>query len=530
MAKNFQLISSNGDRYPLRGVTIIGRHSQAQIQLKDSKVSRRHAQFYVRGDQVWIRDEDSGSGTLVNGSKISVETALQLNDYIQIGDHTFQLTATGGSNQTMAIGVGALLAFVFLIFVLSSGGSETASDPIAQGPDLDENIPSAQSFLDTNGYLAGFTGNDQYGAVLLHESGERLFAATTSGNSPYDIESVIGAAWVSPDGESIIVELGPDGLPARAIFGDTLVLFENYGASSVDLAIVLPDGTIDIARDVHVDPEMLRDVRSFASDSRAPGQASLLQNLSVARTLRHAATATSIASCAIALGTTIPTGGLALLLAVPACGGLALEIAADLSDNAELSQFAEDWGMASCVGGIQLPAISVSTGVGCLSTFINQIADEEEASGVLQTRLDSSIAEASNLLEGTFASLISLGQGDFQANLRWSTQDDLDLHVIDPNGNEIYFAQPISSSGGALDIDANPGCQNPTLSPVENIYWPSGESPTGTYTVSVVYFAVCESQGSVPFDINLSIDGQVFHFSGQVDQVSESYFVGEFSR
>lgn len=83
------------------------------------------------------------------------------------------------------------------------------------------------------------------------------------------------------------------------------------------------------------------------------------------------------------------------------------------------------------------------------------------------------------------------GGGDIQATLTWNSTADLDLHVIDPNGEEIYYSQPTSESGGALDIDANAGCETVMPHPTENVYWPGGSAPPGTYYVWVETYASC---------------------------------------
>ena len=76
--------------------------------------------------------------------------------------------------------------------------------------------------------------------------------------------------------------------------------------------------------------------------------------------------------------------------------------------------------------------------------------------------------------------------GDVQILLEWETSDDLDLHVIDPAGEEIYYSHRHSASGGELDIDANVGTI--MRHPKENVYWPSGGAPSGRYEVRVVLF------------------------------------------
>lgn len=76
---------------------------------------------------------------------------------------------------------------------------------------------------------------------------------------------------------------------------------------------------------------------------------------------------------------------------------------------------------------------------------------------------------------------LSDSEGVIQIGLSWNSSADIDLHVVDPFGEEIYFGNPNSSSGGYLDRDDTDG-----IGP-ENIYW-SSNIPDGVYTVSLVYF------------------------------------------
>lgn len=67
----------------------------------------------------------------------------------------------------------------------------------------------------------------------------------------------------------------------------------------------------------------------------------------------------------------------------------------------------------------------------------------------------------------------------------FNLSDDLDLHVITPGGNEIFYQNP-SADAGMLDNDDIP----PSFgSWVENIFFPvDGSAPNGTYTYFVVNF------------------------------------------
>jgi hypothetical protein len=110
-----------------------------------------------------------------------------------------------------------------------------------------------------------------------------------------------------------------------------------------------------------------------------------------------------------------------------------------------------------------------------------------------------------------------VGTGDVRVTLAWGSADDLDLHVIEPSTEEIYYGNLTSSTGGVLDVDSNPACNNPQTNPVENIFWATGTAPTGTYTVLVDYYRKCTTETSVPFSVNILVDGTESFFDGVLD-------------
>jgi hypothetical protein len=81
--------------------------------------------------------------------------------------------------------------------------------------------------------------------------------------------------------------------------------------------------------------------------------------------------------------------------------------------------------------------------------------------------------------------------GDVQVSVSWDAPTDVDLHVVDPFGEEIYYGNSASSSGGQLDVDSNPACSIDGRQ-IENIRWGS-RAPGGTYTVRVDYWAGCNA-------------------------------------
>ena len=62
----------------------IGRSSQADLRLKDGKVSRIHAIVERVGDHFIIVDQESANGTMVNGDSVR-KTVLKEGDYIRLG-------------------------------------------------------------------------------------------------------------------------------------------------------------------------------------------------------------------------------------------------------------------------------------------------------------------------------------------------------------------------------------------------------------------------------------------------------------
>ena len=108
--------------------------------------------------------------------------------------------------------------------------------------------------------------------------------------------------------------------------------------------------------------------------------------------------------------------------------------------------------------------------------------------------------------------VIEVGAGDVQVSLSWDTDSDVDLHVLDPNGDEVYWAQRRVSSGGELDLDSNAGCAIDGIRN-ENITWPERNAPRGTYTVRVDYWSSC-SVPATNYVVRTSYGGQAGLFSG----------------
>ena len=80
--------ASVGEMYKITAEsTVIGRGQQADIQVIDEGISRRHAEIKHNGEEIVIRDLGSTNGTYCNGDKIG-EHVLTDGDKIQVGSTT----------------------------------------------------------------------------------------------------------------------------------------------------------------------------------------------------------------------------------------------------------------------------------------------------------------------------------------------------------------------------------------------------------------------------------------------------------
>lgn len=121
-------------------------------------------------------------------------------------------------------------------------------------------------------------------------------------------------------------------------------------------------------------------------------------------------------------------------------------------------------------------------------------------------------------------------EGDITATLIWNSKHDLDLHCIDPNGQEIYYPRRKrrSRSGGELDVDMNAGGRH-SLEPVENICWKK-IPPNGHYKFGVRYFSRGGGgAGSVPYQLLISYGGKNKVINGVLNRVKEKQWVFEFT-
>ena len=139
---------------------------------------------------------------------------------------------------------------------------------------------------------------------------------------------------------------------------------------------------------------------------------------------------------------------------------------------------------------------------------------------------------ASRALEELRARLEREGarSSDVQVSLMWNNYNDLDLHVVCPSGERIHGGNRKSACKGELDVDAN--VRPDSRKPVENVVWPEGEAPAGTYQVFVHYYKKHKKRRSkdpTKFQVIANAYGDLMEYTGELTFGDEIQLVCSFS-
>ncbi len=73
------------------GATLIGRDRESHLLLDNLTISRLHAILTRRGGELWIEDQRSAHGTLINGTPAAEKSPLRLGDQVVIGGVTLEV-------------------------------------------------------------------------------------------------------------------------------------------------------------------------------------------------------------------------------------------------------------------------------------------------------------------------------------------------------------------------------------------------------------------------------------------------------
>jgi hypothetical protein len=119
--------------------------------------------------------------------------------------------------------------------------------------------------------------------------------------------------------------------------------------------------------------------------------------------------------------------------------------------------------------------------------------------------------------------------GDVQVLLSWNNYNDLDLICTAPNGEEIWYKNPRTPSGGQLQIDMNREYPD-SRTPIENIFWQPGSAPNGTYNVYLLYYARHEANiDETPYTVKVKYGEQTDDYEGVIRKADNALHICSFT-
>lgn len=102
-----------------------------------------------------------------------------------------------------------------------------------------------------------------------------------------------------------------------------------------------------------------------------------------------------------------------------------------------------------------------------------------------------------------------VGTGQLQVSLSFDNEKDIDLHLIEPNGDHIYYGNYMSENGGELDLDSNAGCSIDGVNNENITYGEGAYVEPGEYTVYVDMWSNCDPTIATNFVLTVMYEGVV---------------------
>jgi len=324
-------------------------------------------------------------------------------------------------------------------------------------------------------FAAGNSGDPAMPFMGQYRDGGLLIATSQSANGVVD-----GAIFVTQGGHELTVTLDSLGLPSTLVSDGWITVFENVTPTQVDIAIIAPDGTLSVSREVQIDPRSNLSQFIAMASVRGASPALLAANAEseLLRGLQIAGFGVDIAVCFTGIVMAGATG-----VGAPVAVGIALSCAnATLTFIAEANPdgFVDPTAAAVFEAGssvVNLTGCRPSPGgvLSCIGGVLTGAAALRDANAAVE-QLQSETVQLARGVLGT-------GAGAVKFTLTWNNSADLDLWVTDPCGETILWTNSTSASGGRLDVDDTNG-HGP-----ENIFWADGTAPGGRYVVKVDHFS-----------------------------------------
>ncbi len=135
--------------------------------------------------------------------------------------------------------------------------------------------------------------------------------------------------------------------------------------------------------------------------------------------------------------------------------------------------------------------------------FIEQDIDVEEFTILIALMEDTVVGYHTSLDVST----IEAGTGKLQVSLSWDKEADVDLYLVEPNGTTIFYGNPGSENGGALDVDSNAGCGIDGIKNENITYGDEAIVEAGEYIVRVNLWSECDVTDQINYIVTANLDG-----------------------
>jgi hypothetical protein len=179
-------------------------------------------------------------------------------------------------------------------------------------------------------------------------------------------------------------------------------------------------------------------------------------------------------------------------------------------------------GVQGLQGYYVCPATNMTTGdVHLVVLLFSQTLEKETFIIVIALRDNQGLVSAHETITVT---RVEGGTGDLQVSCSWDKPNDVDLHLQEPAGEEIYYGMEQSSNGGLLDVDSNADCSLDYINNENITYGEDAIVESGNYIVRVDLYSNCE----VPENTNFSV---IARYKGQliVPATGTNPYIGSFT-
>jgi diguanylate cyclase (GGDEF)-like protein len=160
-----------GMRYRVEGIFVIGRDESCDLVMRDTRTSKRHAQFEVRDREVFVSDLGSTNGTILNEERITDAKMMRSGDKVFVGSTVMRLDWQDALEQDFHDELERLLSIDELTGLLQKRRFDTEGRLLVEGT-LHRGEPVSVLMMDLDGIKKiNDTHGHAFGAYCIAESG-----------------------------------------------------------------------------------------------------------------------------------------------------------------------------------------------------------------------------------------------------------------------------------------------------------------------------------------------------------------------